>query len=83
MGNFFKAVFAALLVTTLFSGATLYAYEGGDVANGGTISGKALFLGDVPVRPAIDVTKDKDVCGVVEHLSDLLIVSADKAIKNV
>lgn len=78
-----KAVFAALVVFGLTGSVQVYAYEGGDVANGGTISGKALFLGDVPARVAIDVTKDKEVCGAVEHLSDLLVVSANKEIKNV
>ncbi|MGR3218367.1 MAG: hypothetical protein ACUZ8H_00935 [Candidatus Anammoxibacter sp.] len=83
MRNVLGIVFATLLITAMCTGRHIYAYEGGDVSNGGTISGKALFLGDVPARVAINVTKDKDVCGAIEHLSDLLIVSAKKEIKNV
>ncbi len=72
-----------VLIITLFMSSQLFAYEGGDVSNGGTVSGKAIFKGAAPARAAIDVTKDKEVCAATEHLSDLLIVSADNAIKNV
>lgn len=74
----FLAIFTVLCVSSY-----VFAYEGGDVSGGGSISGKITFTGAAPARTPIDVTKDKDVCGVMEHLSDLLIVSADGAVKNV
>jgi len=83
MKNISRLIFTAVVAVGLLASVSADAYEGGDVANGGTISGKALFLGDVPARPAIDVTKDKEVCGATEHLSDLLVVSANKEIKDV
>ena len=67
----------------ILSCGSLYAYEGGDVANGGSITGKITLAGAVPAREALNITKDKEVCAATEHLSDLLIVSGDNAIKNV
>ncbi len=78
-----KIAFAIVAGALLFSGVNANAYEGGDVSNGGTISGKITFSGTAPARAPINVTKDKEVCGATEHLSDLLIVGAGNAIKNV
>lgn len=83
MNIFAKVLLSLALIVGVVYSAQSFAYEGGDVANGGNIAGKAIFLGDVPARAAIEVTKDKEVCAATEHLSDLLIVSAGKEIKNV
>ena len=72
-----------VLAISLFVSSQLFAYEQIDVSNGGTVSGTATLKGAAPERAKIDVTKDKEVCAAVEHLSDALIVSAGGAIKNV
>lgn len=69
-----------LAAMTLAAGVS--AYEGGAVADGGSISGDVKFQGDPPAPAKIAVTKDNDVCGK-EKTSPDLIVGADKGIANV
>ncbi len=83
MVNKIKLLFGAIVTVYMLSSGTLYAYEEIDVPNGGSISGTAIFLDEIPTRAPIEILKDKDVCAVKEHLSEALIVSADKGIKNV
>ena len=59
------------------------AYEGGEVKDGGTISGSTKFAGAAPARKEIQVTKDNEVCGKEKHLSWDLIVGPNKGIENV
>lgn len=61
----------------------LFAYEVIEVKDGGTISGKVTLLGDVPERAPIDINRDKEVCATHPKLSENLIVSESKGIKNV
>ena len=56
------------------------AYEVGPVSAGGTIEGKVVFLGDVPVKKIIP-TKDIAVCGDVRE-EPLIEVGADQAVQN-
>lgn len=79
----FKSILGIAIAIGMITCGSLFAYEGGDVANGGSISGKITLSGAAPAREAINITKDKEVCAATEHLSDLLVVSADNAIKNV
>ena len=58
------------------------AYDGGEVKDGGTISGVVKFAGAPPARKVVEVTKDKEVCGKEKHLSWELIVGSDKGIEN-
>lgn len=71
---------ATLAAVTLAAGAS--AYEGGAVADGGSISGVVKYQGDPPAVAKIAVTKDNDVCGKEKSSPDL-IVGADKGIANV
>jgi plastocyanin len=71
---------AAGLVLGIAAQAT--AYEGGEVKDGGTISGSIKFAGAPPARKEIPVTKDKEVCGKDKHLSWDLIVGPNKGIEN-
>lgn len=61
--------------------AAAWAYEGGAVANGGTISGVVKFKGTPPARAPLDVNKDKEVCAVQPKLSKELVVGADGGIQ--
>jgi len=80
MGRFGKSALAALVGLALVGG-TAGAYEGGAVANGGTISGTVKFKGTPPPREPLDVNKDKEVCALQPKLSRDLVVAADGGIQ--
>jgi len=58
------------------------AYEGGDVSNGGKITGTVKLAGDVPAAKTLKVDKDQATCGHDDIPSEALIASADSAVKN-
>ncbi|MCZ6670608.1 MAG: carboxypeptidase regulatory-like domain-containing protein [Acidobacteria bacterium] len=58
-------------------------YQVVSVENAGQVTGVIRFGGDPPARKSIEVTKDREVCGKVDHLSEELIVSSDKGLANV
>jgi plastocyanin len=80
-----QRIMAAAAAAVLILGAVdqARAYEGGEVKDGGTISGKVTFAGAAPARKEIQVTKDNEVCGKEKHLSWDLIVGPNKGIENV
>ena len=51
------------------------AYQGGDVKDGGTISGTVKFKGSAPAPKKLDVGKDKEVCAKSPKMDQSLIVS--------
>ena len=53
----------------------LWAYEGGAVKDGGTISGTVKFKGNAPEPKKLDVTKDKEVCAKSPKTDQSLVVS--------
>ncbi len=56
----------------------------GGAEQGGTIKGKVTYAGGVPAPQKLEVTKDTDVCGQIEHHKDDLVVSArGKGLANV
>lgn len=73
----FAAVAAASLVVVAGAGA----YEGGAVANGGTIKGVVKFTGTPPQREVLEVNKDKEVCALSVKKSNDLVVGADGGIE--
>ncbi len=62
--------------------AQALAYEGGEVKDGGTITGTIKFVGTPPARKELRVTKDKEVCEKKQHLSWDLVVGPNKGIEN-
>lgn len=75
---------AATVVASFFLGtaAQVPAYEGGEVKDGGTITGMIKFAGTAPVRKELQVTKDREVCGKKQHMSWDLVVDPNKGIEN-
>lgn len=71
-----------MAVTALSWGAAAYAYDGGPVANGGTISGQVKVQGTVPPPKTLEVTKDKEVCGQHELKDEELLVSSGGGLQN-
>ncbi|MBI3995246.1 MAG: hypothetical protein HY349_04645, partial [Nitrospirae bacterium] len=57
-----------------------WAYEGGAVADGGSISGTVKLSGEAPAVKTPDINKDQDVCGKTKT-SDALIVGGDKSVR--
>ncbi len=58
-------------------------YEAMDVTDGGTITGVVSFDGAVPAMKKLDVTKDVNVCGKIDHHDESLIVSGTNGLANV
>ena len=50
--------------------------------NGGTISGTVKFDGTPPTPKKVEVTKDKEVCGLKPHFEQELVVSSGGGIAN-
>jgi plastocyanin len=71
LGSFLLS--AALLTLPVSSMA---AYEGGDVKDGGTISGTVKFKGTAPAPKKLDVGKDKEVCGKTPKVDQSLVVNS-------
>jgi len=71
---------AAVLVLPV---ANLFAYEGGSVSNGGTISGAVKFKGTAPKAKKLRITKDKKVCDKTPKTDPSLIVSGGKVVNAV
>ena len=66
---FLSAALVALPVTSMA------AYEGGDVKDGGTISGTVKFKGTAPAPKKLDVGKDKEVCDKTPKTDQSLVVN--------
>ena len=80
MGKFIKGyVFflAAATLSLVLSVGNLAAYEGGDVSNGGTITGTVKLVGDVPAAKVLKVDKDQATCGHDDLPSEALMLSGD------
>ena len=58
-------------------------YEATTVSDGGTIVGEVKYAGDPPPQEKIEVTKDVNVCGAEPKPSNVLVVGANKGIKDV
>ena len=85
MGKFIKGyVFflAAATLSLVLSVGNLAAYEGGDVSNGGTITGTVKLVGDVPAAKTLRVDKDQATCGHDDLPSEALMVSGDSSVQN-
>jgi plastocyanin len=61
--------------------APLRAYDGGPVANGGSISGTVKYKGTAPAPAKLDVNKDTDVCGKTQKIDKSLVVGADGGVQ--
>jgi plastocyanin len=74
----FEVVLAACasLALTISAGAGLAN------AAGGTISGTVKYGGTAPAPKEVEVTKDKEVCGLHKHFEEDLVVGSDGGIAN-
>ncbi|HEY7316545.1 MAG TPA: carboxypeptidase regulatory-like domain-containing protein [Candidatus Binatia bacterium] len=68
-----SVILSALLIALPVS--SMAAYQGGEVKDGGSISGTVKFKGTAPAPKKVDVSKDKEVCGKTPKFDESLIVS--------
>jgi plastocyanin len=78
-----RAARAGLLVGVMaaFGAGQVVAYEGGAVANGGSVSGTVKFKGTPPAPAKLDVNKDTEVCGTSQKTSRELLVAPDGGVQ--
>ncbi len=69
-----KLSFPLLALAVLALCTSALAYEGAPVSNGGTISGTVKYDGTAPKPKPIEVSKDKEVCGLKPHFEQDLVV---------
>jgi hypothetical protein len=74
-----KVILPQLLPLILFS-ASAFSYEAVSVSGGGTIAGKVVYQGNVPIKKIIP-TKDKEVCGNPRDEPQVL-VGSDKGVQD-
>jgi hypothetical protein len=73
--------FTAVVLAASFSAFPVLAYEPVEVSDGGTITGKVLYNGTVPMRKIIP-TKDQEICGGIREEPEM-VVGADKGVQDV
>jgi plastocyanin len=73
MNKLSSIILSAVLVA--FPATGMAAYEGGDVKDGGTISGTVKFKGTAPAPKKLDVNKDKEVCDKSPKTDQSLVVN--------
>lgn len=62
---------------------TISGYTAMTVSDGGTVMGKVTFAGDAPAKVKLEVTKDVNVCGKMDHYNVDIVVGGDKGLANV
>ena len=72
MSKFGSFLLTAALVTAPVS--AIAQYSGGDVKDGGSISGTVKFKGSAPAPKKLDVGKDKEVCDKAPKMDQTLVV---------
>ncbi len=72
-----------VLAMSLVAAPAMAAYEGGDVKDGGSISGSVKFKGTAPAPKKLDVGKDKEVCGKTAKMDQSLIVEGGNLVNAV
>ena len=78
-----KHLVLAVLSIPVLALSSAWAYESGEVSNGGKISGMVKFVGEAPALAKIETTKDVDVCGKTEKFDEVLVVGDGNGVKNV
>jgi plastocyanin len=81
---FTNRVASTIMAAAVFGwcAASASAYDGAPVTGGGTIAGEVKLQGTAPAPKALEVTKDKEVCGQHEIKSEDLLVGANGGVEN-
>jgi plastocyanin len=73
MTKFGSIVFSAAIFA--LPASSMAQYKGGDVKDGGSISGTVKFKGTAPAPKKLEVSKDKEVCGKTPKVDQSLVVN--------
>jgi plastocyanin len=76
-----KLSLLAMVCAALAFSASAFAYEAEAVSNGGTITGTVKFDGAPPAPKQIEISKDKEVCGLKPHFDQELVVGKDGGVE--
>jgi plastocyanin len=73
MTKFGPIVLSAAIFALPVSG--MAQYKGGDVKDGGSVSGTVKYKGNAPAPKKLEVSKDKEVCGKTPKVDQSLVVN--------
>ncbi len=76
-----KLALALTLTAAVAMTPAAFAYEGGAVSNGGTISGTVKLDGAAAKPKKVEITKDKEVCGLKPHVDESLVVGSGNGVE--
>jgi hypothetical protein len=63
--------------------ASAFGYQSEVVLDGGTLSGTVSYAGAPPTPAALEISKDRDVCGTLPAYDQSLLIAPDHGIANV
>jgi len=75
-------VFTLLTIGLGVSATPVLAYDLSEVQDGGTIAGRVVFVGPIPVLPPLTITKDQDICGTTAASQVLLVSTENRGVKD-
>lgn len=81
MLNQFAKGMGIVAIAAAMTASAAFAYEGGAVADGGTIKGTVKFKGTAPEPEVLEVNKDKQVCDVGVKKSKELVVDSSGGVE--
>jgi hypothetical protein len=76
------SLFALLLLLVLFSTQAYAGYTVGNVVNGGSLTGRVVFKGEIPPQARAPVTSDQGVCGRGYRKMKNLVISPGRGVLN-
>lgn len=77
-----KVTMLSAVAATLAFSVAAFAYDGGPVSNGGTLTGTVKLDGTAPAPKKVEISKDKEVCGLKPHFDEALIVGSNNGVAN-
>ncbi len=75
-------IIAAIALALMLPASAARAYEAETVKDAGSIVGIVKFGGSPPAPKPVEISKDRDVCGAMQHYDESLVVDAGGGIAN-
>lgn len=77
-----RQIIGIWLVSLLVKPAVVCSYEVISVRDGGSITGVVTYQGPRPTAEVLSISKDQEVCGKTEKVSESLIVGANQGVQH-
>ncbi len=77
-----RQIIGIWLVSLLVKPTVVSGYEIISITDGGSITGTVKYQGPSPTAEVLSISKDQEVCGKTEKVSELLIVGANQGVQN-